>query len=65
MTNYTVTPDENYHYGRLVFDLIKQRVFKINIFKEYEFTTEGARQAQSDLSTRSGVTTGKLVIKVV
>jgi NADPH:quinone reductase len=64
MTNYTVTPDEVYHYGHKVYDLILKRVFKINIFKEYPFTTEGVRDAQKDLATRSGVTVGKLLIKV-
>ncbi|KAG5340548.1 hypothetical protein C0989_001234 [Termitomyces sp. Mn162] len=62
MTNYTYTPEEAYHYGKKVFELIGDGTLKINIFKEYPFTTEGVRQAQSDLV--EGKTTGKLIVKV-
>ncbi|KAH9932066.1 NAD-P-binding protein [Epithele typhae] len=37
---------------------------KINIYKEYPFTTEGARQAQTDLTTKGGSTVGKLLYKI-
>ncbi|KAF5385102.1 hypothetical protein D9615_001040 [Tricholomella constricta] len=62
MNNYVYTSEEAYYYGKKVFELIGDGTLKINIFKEYPFTTEGYRQAQSDLV--EGKTTGKLVIKV-
>ncbi|KAG6899821.1 hypothetical protein C0993_006522 [Termitomyces sp. T159_Od127] len=60
--NYTYTPEEAYHYGKKVYELIGDGTLKINIFKEYPFTAEGVREAQSDLV--GGKTTGKLVVKV-
>ena len=60
--NYVVTPAERNHYGSLLFDLISKGTLKINIHKEYEFSTEGVRQAQADLT--GGKTVGKLVLKV-
>ncbi|KAG6859641.1 hypothetical protein C0995_006348 [Termitomyces sp. Mi166 len=62
MNNYTYTPEEAYHYGKKVFELIGDGTLKINIFKEYPFTAEGVRQAQNDLV--GGKTTGKLIVKV-
>jgi NADPH:quinone reductase-like Zn-dependent oxidoreductase len=62
MSNYLVTPQEVHYYGKKVFDLVGRGVLKINIHKEYPFTTEGAKQAQDDLT--SGKTTGKLIVKV-
>lgn len=62
MSNYLITADEVHHYGPLVLDMIEKNVFKINIFKEYPFTTEGLQQAQKDLT--GGKTVGKLLIKV-
>jgi len=63
MNNYVVTADEISYYSNKLFDLISTDTLKINIFKEYPFTQEGARQAQQDLT--GGKTTGKLLIKVV
>ncbi|CCL98150.1 uncharacterized protein FIBRA_00144 [Fibroporia radiculosa] len=62
--NYTVTPEETLYYGTELFKLITDGKLKINVFREYPFTTEGIREAQSDLTTRSGKTVGKLVIKI-
>ncbi|EPQ60226.1 NAD P-binding protein [Gloeophyllum trabeum ATCC 11539] len=62
MGNYVVTPEEQEHYGNELWDLISKGVLKINVFKEYEFSAEGVKQAQTDLV--SGKTTGKLVIKI-
>jgi len=62
MGNYIVTPEESYHYGTELFDLISKGVLKIKIHKEYKFTAEGVQQAQKDLT--GGRTTGKLVINV-
>ncbi|GBE77245.1 NAD-P-binding protein [Sparassis latifolia] len=64
LMNYTYTPEEALHYGSELFSLIATGVVKINIFKEYPFTTEGVQEAQTDLTTRSGKTIGKLVIKI-
>lgn len=62
MTNYTYTAEEAYYYGKKVFELIADGMLKIHIHKEYPFTVEGAREAQTDLV--SGKTVGKLVISV-
>lgn len=62
MANYVYTAAESLHYGTLIFDLISKGTLKIKIHKEYEFSAEGARAAQSDLV--GGRTVGKLVLKV-
>lgn len=62
MANYVYTAEEAYYYGQKVFELIGNGSLRINIFKEYPFTAEGVKQAQSDLA--EGKTTGKLIIKV-
>ncbi|KAE9401945.1 NAD-P-binding protein [Gymnopus androsaceus JB14] len=59
---YCVTPDEVYYYVNKVFELVSSGVLKVDIYKEYPFTTEGGRQAQRDLV--GGKTMGKLIIKV-
>ncbi|KAH9948203.1 NAD-P-binding protein [Amylocystis lapponica] len=64
MITYIVTPEESLYYGTELFSLISSGVLKIKVHKEYPFTTEGAQDAQRDLSTRSGNTIGKLVIKI-
>lgn len=62
MTNYIATPDEVEYYTSKLFGLIQSGDLKINIFKVYPFSAEGAQQAQSDLT--GGKTTGKILIKV-
>ncbi|KAG2022706.1 alcohol dehydrogenase [Coprinopsis cinerea AmutBmut pab1-1] len=62
MTNYVFTAEEAEHYGSRLFKEVANGDLKINIFKEYPFTAEGVKQAQSDLTGRK--TTGKLLIKV-
>lgn len=62
MSNYVFTAEEAHYYGSKVFELIGNGTLKINVFKDYPFTTEGIQQAQSDLV--EGKTTGKLVVKV-
>ncbi|KAF9819236.1 hypothetical protein IEO21_02275 [Rhodonia placenta] len=64
VVNYVVTPEETLHYGTELFKLITSGAVKIKVFKEYSFSTEGAREAHSDLATKSGKTVGKLVIKI-
>jgi len=63
-SNYLVTPEETLYYGTEFFKLIASGVVKINVYKEYPFTTEGAREAQTDLAQRGGKTFGKLIIKI-
>lgn len=62
MMNYTVTPEEGTHYAKLLFDAVSKGVVKINVYKEYPFTAEGVREAQTDLP--SGKSVGKLIIKI-
>ncbi|KAJ7754990.1 NAD-P-binding protein [Mycena maculata] len=60
--NYAHTPAELQHYTKWLFSLIEDGTLKIKIHKEYEFSRDGAIQAQKDLI--GGKTTGKLLIKV-
>ncbi|KAH9929830.1 NAD-P-binding protein [Fomitopsis serialis] len=62
--NYIVTPEESLQYGTELFQLIASGVAKISVYKEYPFTADGAREAQTDLTQRGGKTFGKLVIKI-
>ncbi|KAI0756388.1 NAD-P-binding protein [Daedaleopsis nitida] len=64
MANYIYTPEEARYYGEKLFGYISKGELKITIHKEYPFTTEGARQAQSDLATKGGSTIGKLLYKI-
>lgn len=64
MSNYVYTAEEAAHYGKVLFNLVETGALKIKIFKEYPFTEEGAKAAQSDLTERGGKTTGKLLIKI-
>ncbi|KAG6334135.1 hypothetical protein ID866_4958 [Astraeus odoratus] len=61
MGNYAYTASEVLYYGNKLFGLVSNGVLKPLIYKEYPFTTEGVREAQTDLT--SGKTVGKLVIK--
>ncbi|KZT27672.1 NAD(P)-binding protein [Neolentinus lepideus HHB14362 ss-1] len=60
--NYLITPEEQEHYGNELWDFVAKGILKINVFKEYEFSADGVKQAQTDLV--SGKTTGKLVVKI-
>jgi len=62
MANYIYTAEEAAHYGKEVFDLVEKNELKIQIYKDYPFTTEGVQNAQRDLT--GGKTSGKLLIKV-
>ena len=62
MSNYIATAEEGAHYAKEVFDLVEKNELKIQIFKDYPFTTEGVQNAQRDLT--GGKTSGKLLIKV-
>ncbi|KAE8250924.1 hypothetical protein A4X13_0g4242 [Tilletia indica] len=56
------TREETDRWSKELFDLIAAGHLKMNVHAEYPFTTEGIRQAQTDLTSRG--TTGKLIVKV-
>jgi len=62
VVNYLVTPEEIEHYGQYTLGLLASGVIKVNIWKEYPFTAEGVKEAQTDLV--KGKSTGKLLIKL-
>ncbi|KAF8559893.1 NAD(P)-binding protein, partial [Imleria badia] len=62
MGNYTYTASEAFYYSNEVWGLIEKGALKPIIHKEYPFTAESVREAQSDLA--GGKTVGKLVVKV-
>ncbi|KIJ22213.1 hypothetical protein PAXINDRAFT_165455 [Paxillus involutus ATCC 200175] len=62
MSNYAYTASEVLYYSNKLWDLVANGTLRPLIHKEYPFTAEAVREAQSDLT--SGKTTGKLVIKV-
>lgn len=64
MANYIYTPEEARYYGDKLFGYISKNELKITIHKQYPFSTEGAREAQTDLTTKGGTTVGKLVYKL-
>ncbi|KAI0654464.1 NAD-P-binding protein [Cubamyces menziesii] len=64
MANYIYTPEEARYYGEKLFGYISSGVLKINIHKQYPFSTQGARDAHTDLATKGGSTIGKLVYTI-
>jgi NADPH2:quinone reductase len=56
------TQEEMEFYCKELFDLIAQGIVKIKIHEEYDFSVEGIRKSQEDITGRK--TTGKLVIKI-
>ena len=64
MGNYMVTPEEAHPYYEELLGALKSGLFKIRIEKTLPFTTEGVRQAQTDLTTPGGKVAGKLLIKI-
>ncbi|KAH7886250.1 hypothetical protein F5I97DRAFT_1237227 [Phlebopus sp. FC_14] len=62
MSNYTYTASEVLYYSNALWDLVTKGALKAAVYKEYPFTAEGVRGAQTDLT--GGKTSGKLVIKV-
>jgi NADPH:quinone reductase-like Zn-dependent oxidoreductase len=60
--NYVFTQEEYERYSDELFGLIAKGIVKIKIHEEYEFSVEGIRKAQEDITGRK--TTGKLVVKV-
>ena len=64
MANYIVTPEEADHYSKELWDALKSGLFKVRIVGVYPFSTEGAREAQKDLTTPGGKIAGKIIIKI-
>ena len=62
MGNYTYTASEALYYSDKVWSLLGSGALKANIHKDYPFTAEGVREAQTDLI--GGKTVGKLVVKI-
>ena len=51
----TVAQEEFQGYAKGTFDLFVQKVLKLEIFKEYPFSTDGLRQAHTDIESRASV----------
>ncbi|KAF9245646.1 hypothetical protein BU15DRAFT_40852 [Melanogaster broomeanus] len=62
MNNYAYTSSEKMYYSNALWKLVQNGTMLPLIHKEYPFTAEGVKEAQSDLV--GGKTTGKLVVKV-
>lgn len=64
LNGYVHTKEEYRGYASMLFDLLQSGKINISRWKEdgYEFSAEGIRQAQDDISSRK--TSGKLVVKV-
>lgn len=62
MGNYAYTPSEVLYYAKALSSHLLDGTLKTLIHKEYPFTTEGVREAHTDLTT--GKTIGKLLIKI-
>ena len=64
MANYIVTPEESQQYSQELFRELASGRLPVKIHDVYPFTTEGVRQAQTDLTTPGGKVAGKLLIKI-
>ncbi|KAK7695089.1 hypothetical protein QCA50_002279 [Cerrena zonata] len=64
MANYIVTPEESQQYSQELFRELASGRLKVKIHDIYPFSTEGVRQAQTDLTTPGGKVAGKLLIKI-
>ena len=64
MANYIVTPEESQQYSQELFKELASGRLQVKIHDVYPFTTEGVRQAQTDLTTPGGKVAGKLLIKI-
>ncbi|KAI0078847.1 NAD-P-binding protein [Panus rudis PR-1116 ss-1] len=64
MANYIVTPEESQYYTKELFTELSSGRLKVKIHGVYPFTTEGVRQAQTDLTTPGGKVAGKLLYKI-
>ena len=50
--------------NRKIWNALKSGLFKVRIEGKYPFSTEGAREAQKDLTTPGGKLAGKILIKI-
>jgi NADPH2:quinone reductase len=60
--NYVATQEELETYSAELFGLMAKGVVKIKVHEEYEFSADGIKKSQQDITSRK--TTGKLVVKV-
>ena len=61
--NYIFTPEESFAYYDEFFKIVQDPGYKIRIHGEYDFTLDGLKKAQTDITGRG--TSGKLVVRVV
>ncbi|GJE89486.1 quinone oxidoreductase [Phanerochaete sordida] len=64
LPNYLVTPEETDYYADQLWGAVTSGLFNVRICGVYPFTTEGAREAQDDLTTPGGKVTGKILMKI-
>ena len=60
--NSIATREELDMYTGQLFELLEKGAIKLRVHKEYEFSAEGIKQSQVDITGRG--TTGKLLIKI-
>ncbi|CAO1632854.1 unnamed protein product [Sympodiomycopsis kandeliae] len=60
--NYIYTQEELEKYAAEFWDLLAKKIIKLKIHGEYEFSEEGIRKSQEDITGRG--TTGKLLVKI-
>lgn len=59
-----VTQEETEHYLAELWQGLRSGLFKIRIERVYPFTTEGVREAQTELTTPGGTLAGKILLKI-
>lgn len=59
-----VTQEETEHYLAELWQALRSGLFKIRIERVYPFTTEGVREAQTELTTPGGTLAGKILLKI-
>lgn len=64
MGNYMATQEETEHYLAELWQALRSGLFKIRIERVYPFTTEGVREAQTELTTPGGTLAGKILLKI-
>lgn len=62
VANYIYTREEFEKYSAELWDLLAKKIIKLKVHEEYEFSEEGIKKAQQDLTGRG--TTGKLLVKI-
>ena len=59
-----VTQEETEHYLAELWQALRSGLFKSRIERVYPFTTEGVREAQTELTTPGGTLAGKILLKI-